>query len=179
MSPIVGSFHTFYWENSDTTVAVVAKGRGGYPTWQSAPASLVLGTLFGGLEPVYEATVLRVTWAWRLWRAIVRMGKEDRRTVQKVVASILDPRYVHATRAVKMTAVKPGMDGPLAWRSLAHDLKTHSRWAENSWRHLDACASADAMLRAEGSTITNPDRALFVELAYQSYGLHAVGSSHA
>ena len=177
MSPIGSWAHIQYWENSDTAVAVVAKGRGGYPTWQAAPAQLVLGSMFGALEPVYEGTKLRCVWFWRLWRAIIGMRPEDRRTVALVVDSILDPRYPHAMRAVKMTAVKPGMDGPLAWRTLAHDLKFHHRWAENSWRHLDACATADAMLRAEGSTVTNPQRALMVELAYQSYGLHAVGSS--
>lgn len=177
MSPLAGWAHTFYWENTSTVAAAVAVKRGGYPTWEAAPLSLVLGSAFGALEPVYEATIVRVSWFWRLWRAIVRMNRQDRRVVEQVVNSILDPRYQHAKRAVKMTAVKPGMDGPLAWRNLAHDLKTHHRWAENSWRHLDACASADAMMRAEGSTITNPDRALMVELAYQHLGLHAVGSS--
>lgn len=179
MSPVAGSFHTFYWENSSTVVAAVVTAKGGYPTWQAAPLSLVLGTGFGALEPVYTATVLRVRWFWRLFRAVLRLNQKDQKTLAKVVATFTDPRYAHAARAVKMTAIKPGMDGPLAWRSLAHDLKNHHRWAENSWRHLDACATADAMLRAEGSTISNPDRALFVELAYQSYGLHAVGSSRA
>lgn len=175
MSPTVGSFHTQYWENTSTVVTTVA--RGGYPTWQAAPMSLVLGMGLGGAEPIYAKAMVSLRWLFRLLRIIVRWSPEKRRALEKAISILDDPLYPHAVRAVKMTAHEPGFTGPAAWKGFAHKIHDRHTWAENQWRHLHACDQFERMIRADDSTITNQHRALMVELAYASYAQHAVGST--
>lgn len=176
--PVQSWGHVQYWENSSTVVTPVSQ-KGGYPTWQAAPLFLVLGFGFGGAQPIVSRWAGLIGWAFRLFRIIVRWDPARRRALGRAVTALDDVRYAHALRAVRMTAIEPGFSGPAAWKGLAHKLHAKHAWAENQWRHLQACDHADTMLRADGSTISNTDRAFMVELAYQSYAQHAVGSSKA
>lgn len=174
--PVVGSFHTHYWEVSSTQAAA-APSVGGYPTWQRAPMSLVLGSMFGGVLPFLERIGTTLVWAWRLGRIICRWSPPKRRALEQAVRLLDSPLYPHALRAVRMTAVLPGFNDPQAWGKVAAKLKASRGLAENTWRHLEASEQFDRMIRAEGSTATNCERACFVELAYQSFALQAVGST--
>lgn len=177
--PVQSWGHVQYWEHSDTVVTPVVVSRGGYPLWQSAPTSLVLGSVFGGFEPYYERLSAAVRWLWRLLRILLRWTPRQRQQLEHVIGVLESPLYAHAARAVRMTAVQPGFNEPQAWKHLSHKLAEYPGWAENTWRHLDACHEFERMVRAESSTVTNSARALIVELAYQDFAAHAVGSTKA
>src|SRR3990167_137955 len=51
MSPTFLSFHTHYWEFSDTNVTPIIPSQGGYPAWQSAPHSVTIGVSLFGMPP--------------------------------------------------------------------------------------------------------------------------------
>jgi hypothetical protein len=160
--------HQTYWVNSSTNVAV-AGSVGGYPLWQSAPLSLVLGVGLGGAEPLYVrfmTWVRQVRWAlgtaWRLRR----LDPERRAVLERTIVQLRSPTYTHARVAVRTTARTLRLNEPAAWAKLSHDLHRKAEWAENTYRHLHACDLTEEMLRADGSTTSNPDRNLTVELAY-------------
>ena len=176
--PVAGSFHTHYWEVSSTQATVV-QGNVGYPTWQMAPLSLVLGSGFGGLLPFIERIGTSLLWAWRLGRIICRWSPPKRQALEQAVRILDSELYPHALRAVKMTAVIPGFNEPQAWRQVGQKLKASQGWAENTWRHLEASDHFNQMIRAEGSTASNADRAFFIEMAYQAFAQRAVGSTKA
>lgn len=177
MSPVQSWGHRQYWEVSSTIVAAAA-APGGYPTWQAAPMSLVLGSIFGGVLPFLERIGRALVWGWRMFRIIVRWPPAKRQALEHAIRLMDSPLYVHAVRAVKMTAVLPGFNEPQAWRQVGQKLKASCGVAENTWRHLEAGDAFDKMIRAEGSTTTNPERSFYIELAYQSFGQQAVGSTH-
>lgn len=176
--PVVGSFHTHFWEVSSTVVNVAAPA-GGYPTWQAAPLSFVVGSVFGGILPFWERLTTRVGWSLRMLRIVLRWPEPKRQALTRAIAVLDSPLYVHASRAVKMTAVLPGFNEPKAWQEVSHKLKASRGWAENTWRALEAQQAYDRMIRAEGSTATNSERVLMIEMAYQSFAQHAVGSTKA
>lgn len=179
MSPVQSWGHVQYWENSSTVVTPVSNAVPGYPAWEAAPMSQVLGFGFGGAVPLLEKWGASLQWFWRLLRIVLTWDRPRRRALEKAIETLNHDLYKHALLAVKMTAHEPGMNGPAAWKSLAHKLNTRSTWAENQWRHLHACSELERMIRADGSTISNSDRAVMVEIAYQSMAQHAVGSTKA
>src|SRR6185295_2310066 len=156
--PVIGSFHTYYWEVSSTVVTTVTQ-TGGYPTWQAAPLSQVLGVGFGGMTPFVERCGTNLRWLCRMLRIVLRWDPARRQALTKAIQALDDPRYPHALRGVKMTAIAPDFSGPAAWKVFGRAIHDRANWAENQWRHLKACDHADQMMRAEGSTISNPDRA--------------------
>jgi len=176
--PVQSWGHVQYWEVSSTVVTPVV-AAGGYPTWQAAPLSQVLGFGLGGMLPWVERMGTRLRWAWRVCRIILGWDEPRRQALTHAIEVLNDARYPHAVLAVKMTAVTPEFSGPAAWKAFGRALHDRPTWAENQWRHLKACDHADQMMRADGSTISNPDRALMVELAYHSFAQHAAGSTKA
>lgn len=173
--PTLGAFHTFYWENTSTVTSVV-QSVGGYPLWQSAPLSLVLGIGFGGAEPLYQrfvAWLQQIRWALGTSLRLRRLDRERRAVLDRVVTQLQGQLYPHARVAVRTTARTLRLHEPTAWAKISHDLHRKYSWAENTYRHLHACDLTEEMLRADGSTTSNPDRSLTVELAY--HGFAAVG----
>lgn len=84
-------------------------------------------------------------------------------------ASLLNhPAYPVAQAAVRKTATTLGFNRPEAWQGLSRQMKASPGYAENIYRHMQACQ----WTKAEApSTLTNPDCNLLVELAYHEFGL--------
>lgn len=164
--PLIGEFHTFYWENSDTTVVVVAKasGIGFYPAWQT---SVTLGSLFGGAAPFVERFMDRLRWWGRSQPRVMRLDPEARLVLMKTLDALEHPAYPLARASVRKTAVTLGFNRPEAWKELSRELKGSAGHAENAFRHLEACRLTRANLL--NSTVTNPECHLIVELAYQGF----------
>lgn len=162
--PVIGEFHTTYWENSDTNVAPVRLTRGGYPVWQSG---VVIGTAFGGLALFWDRASDWWRWCWRLVSRSYRFNPEQRAVVLKTLAALEHPAYEVARGAVRKTARTVGFNRPEAWKDLSRELKASAGGAENAFRHLEACRLVRANLL--NSTVTNPECHLITELAYQGF----------
>lgn len=158
--------HTFYWEHTDTVVAPVAVSHGGYPVWQ---AGVIAPSLFGIFAAWFETRWAQLQWWWRLYQRIKGLRTEQRAVVLRAMDFVEHPSYPLAQQAVRTTAQTLGFNQPQAWVKLSHTLKDHRGWAENSWRHLNACHLLNEASRAQGSTLTNPDLNGLVELAYQGF----------
>lgn len=172
-------FHSHFF-TATSTVVILPRGVQGYPTWQQAPLSLVVGFGLGGAEPLIERFRRgwdRLCWAVRVAWALAGLDPERRRVAQTVLGLLTSPLYPCARTAVRMTATTLQLNEPAAWRAISHDLHKKHMWAENTWRHLHACELADQLIRIEQSTVTNQDRTLLVELAYRGFAQAAVGSS--
>ena len=195
MSPTFLSFHTHYWEFSDTSVTPVAATRGGYPVWQSTPHSVTIGASLFGLPPdvpdilarwwaaIAGLVVFLVVMVWtvkrfpkrdrdRLMAAVqelTTLDSERLAVVERTINVIRTPIYDVASAGVRQTATTLGFNRPQAWVQLSHKLKEHHAWAENSWRHLHACELTDRAARDQGSTLTNRDRHFAVALAYEGF----------
>lgn len=166
--PTVGTFHTFYWEFSDTAITPVAVTHGGYPVWQSA---VIAPSLFGTIGAWIDHQWGRLKWAYRLIRRIEGLGSEQQAVVFRVLDLVEHPQYPTAQAAVRATATTLGFNKPQAWVALSHEIKAHADWAENTWRHLRSCHGLNVTARAQGSTLTNPELNALVELAYQGFAL--------
>jgi len=95
-------------------------------------------------------------------------------TVEKPLSGVLaesqrllnHPAYPHALEAVQKTATTLGFNRPEAWQGLSRHMKSSPGRAENVFRHLEACRLTR---ETAGSTLTNPDCNLLVELAYHEW----------
>ena len=111
------------------------------------------------------------------WMAKIATLDGERRAVLERAAVLLQGQtYGAARHGVRQTAVTLGFNQPQAWTMLGNQLREHSDWAENMWRHLNACALADAQLRGQGSTCTNRDRHFAVALAYEGFAANPKGT---
>lgn len=163
--PVVGEFHTHYWENSSTAVTpVVLSTVKQYPAWQS---SFVVGSIFGGLVPWFERAWNWLRWLGRSHPRIMRLDPEARLVLLTTLTALEHPAMPLARASVRKTAVTLGFNRPEAWRDLSHTLKRSPGDAENTFRHLESCRLVRANLL--NSTVTNPECHLIVELAYQGF----------
>lgn len=164
--PTVGLYHTKYWEFSDTTVAPVHIGRGGYPIWQ---ASVIAPSLLGMIGAWLDTRLAQ----WRWWRAIYRrvtaLDHERRQVLLHTLDALEWPAYTAAQTAVRQTAVTLGFNRPDAWTELSREMKHTAANAENTYRHLLACRKVKTTMQAQGSTLTNPQLHLVTELAYDGF----------
>jgi len=86
----------------------------------------------------------------------------------KTGALLNHPAYPIAQQAVRKTATTLGFNRPEAWQGLSRQMKSSPGYAENIYRHMQACQ----WTKAEApSTLTNPDCNLLVELAYHEFAL--------
>lgn len=76
------------------------------------------------------------------------------------------PAYPFAVEAVKKTATTLGFNRPEAWQGLSRHMKASPGRAENVFRHMEACRITRETC---GSTLTNPECNLLVELAYHDW----------
>lgn len=172
-----GWAHNFYWVDQSTVVAppVVSKG-GGYPMWQAGPIS-VAGSLFGGLQGLWD----RFMWWFQLYIRLKSWHPEqvhaalDRwetssqapdGVVERVHALLNHSAYPSAQAAVRRTATTLGFNRPDAWQGLSRQMKSSPGRAENVYRHLQAC---EWTREGSPSTLTNPECNLLVELAYHDF----------
>lgn len=167
--PTIGSFHSFYWTDTTPSTVVVTPSagiRGGYPAWQ---ASVIAPSLFGVIGAWIEHQTQRLRWALRLVRRVERMTDEQQAVLERVIVSLESPAWPVARVAVRTTATTLGFNRPEAWITLSREMKASPGRAENTYRHLQTCTHLRAMLREQGSTVTNPQMHLVAELAYQGF----------
>ena len=162
--PTVGVFHTQYWAVSDTTAPpVLAASLGGYPRWQ---ASVIASSLLGVIGAWWDVWWARIRWWLGFAPRIHRLDSERRAVLVGVLETLESPHYRAAQRAVRRTATTLGFSRPEAWKDLSRALKDSPGRAENTFRHLEACK---LLRETAGSTLTNPQQHLLVELAYQGF----------
>lgn len=167
--PTVGPFHNLYWNDQPASTVVITppgSGKAGYPGWQSA---VIAPSLFGAIGAVIDLWMERLRWALRLLRRVKGLDREQRLILERVLGSLESPAYPVARLAVRQTATTLGFNRPEAWKPLGTALKASPGRAENTFRHLNACTLLRDTLRAKGSTVTNPEMHLSVELAYQGF----------
>lgn len=173
--------HSQYWDGS--TGGEPEPGEPGppwqYPIWQSG--GVVLPSLGGACQGAWEWTLALASLAWSCRhysaeqlqtteRLLPRLGAtvtvpEHLAIAERVLTVLQSPVYPLAQQAVRQTAIKPTMRDHHYWRAVGQTAKAWN-WSENVYRRLDANETADRTLRAAGSTVTNMDRELAVELAY-------------
>lgn len=166
--PLIGEFHTKYWENSDTstTPIITAPRVRQYPAWHG---SVTIGSLFGGTAPFFERLWDRLKWWWRVQPRVMALNIEDRLVLVKTLDALDHPAYPLARMAVRKTATTLGFNRPEAWTQLSRELKASAGQSENAYRHLEACRLTRANLLS--STLTNPECNLLVELAYHGFAV--------
>lgn len=169
--PVQSWANSHYWSPTSTVVipVVPTSGQPGYPLWQSG---VIVGTGFGALAG----------W-WDLWRARARvilaiarrmwfLSAVEAAVVWRTIDLVSDPAFPVAVRAVKQTAHKLGFNRAEAWGDLKAELKRDPGNAENTFRHLHTVNTL--RLNYVGSTLSNPQAHLLVELAYHGYTLRKV-----
>ena len=173
--PVQSWGHSQYWAGGDgppPTGAPVSVG--GYPGWQTAARTqTVTGSAFGPLQWLWERATGAVWWWWRWldigWRAR-RWGTDRQWILVDVINTIEHPMFPYAIEGVVKTAKTPGFARPEAWARLSHKLKERGTWAENAWRHMNACDVMAERIAREGDgtfPVSNPNMNLMVELAYR------------
>ena len=161
--PSPGLFHSFFFNFSDSNAAPVHIGRGGYPGWQ---ASVIAPSLFGMVGAWIDARWALVKYHWRLAKRVHALSRESQYVVTKVIDTLEDRRYPFAQQGVRKTAKTLGFSRPEAWKELSRAMKADPGRAENTFRHMHAMK---LLRELSGSTCTNPDANLLVELAYQGF----------
>ena len=188
--------HTNYFATSDTRAPTpLAASEGGYPRWQASV--IATGSLFGGLQAWWEHLVWWIgLWGRRadIERALhpptpgvvyqyvdrpviveapprviterVEVDKPLTGALASAQGLMAHPAYPAAVEAVKKTATTIGFNRPEAWQGLSKQMKSSPGRAENTFRHLYAC---QLTRETAGSTLSNPDCNLLVELAYHEF----------
>lgn len=167
--PTVGEFHRNYWGRRDSTGTrpVVTHGSGGgYPAWQ---ASVIAPSLLGILGAKLDYWRELVRWWLALYRRIHRLDAERRAVLLLTLDRLEHPAYRYAQQAVRETATTLGFNRPEAWKPLSHAMKASPGHAENTFRHMRSYTVLKDALKADGSTMTNPQLHLTTELAYQGF----------
>jgi hypothetical protein len=165
--PVQSWGHSQYWTTTDTAVTPVfaSSGQPGYPLWQGGV--VVMPSLFGGVAAWAEIWSQRVRIMWRFAAHMLGMSREQQAVVWRCVEAVDSHPYKVARQAVQKTATTLGFNRPEAWGDLKAELKRDNGNAENTFRHLHTVN----ILRQNlvGSTLTNPEAHLLVELAYQGF----------
>lgn len=83
--PLIGQYHTFYWESSDTTPAPKIVSRGGYPGFQAAVITPSLLGIFGAW---IDTKMAQLKWWWRLHRGVAAIPPSQRQRVCEYVVRV-------------------------------------------------------------------------------------------
>lgn len=191
--------HTNYFATTSTVVpAALGASNGGYPLWQAsgiATGSLFGGfqaywerlvwwvklwwgtpraDIERGLHPPTPGVVYEFVDRPVIVPSPPQIIKEqvivEPQALGQAVAKAQDltkhPAYPFALEAVKKTATTLGFNRPEAWQGLSRHMKSSPGRAENVFRHMNAC---QLTRETAGSTLTNPDCNLLVELAYHEW----------
>jgi len=111
----------------------------------------------------------RIQWRTDIEALPPEKRREYEAVLNQVVLALQHPSFEVAHDAVRQTATTLGFNQPQAWVKLSHTLKDHHGWAENTWRHLNACQLIHEGMTAQGSTLTNSQRHLVAQLAYVGF----------
>lgn len=106
-----------------------------------------------------------VQWA----RRITKLDPAKRAVLTDTLDWLEDARFPLALSAVDRTAHTLGFTRPEAWLPYARMLKGNPGRAENVFRRVQAGEWTREAAKAQGSTLSNADTALLVELAYHVY----------
>lgn len=170
--PVLSWAHEQYWGEAGSTFVPPPPGpsRGGYAGWQAGVVSM---GPFGYLSALWTAWK---TWARQRWALIQRIDAlpAGRRLVLLDTLQTLEsPAYDHARRAVRQTAMTLGFNDPKMWVEYSRTIKGDTRRAENLYRHYRCVdllqrswAATDPSTR---TTLSNPQKDLLAQLAYQEY----------
>lgn len=161
--PTIGTFHTFYWEFSDTNVTPASVGTVGYPLWQ---ANVIIPSLFGIIGAWIDTWLARLKWWKGFAPRVHRLTPGQRQVLVTTLGLLESPLYPHAKHAVSETAKTLGFNRPEGWREYARMLKDDHGRAENVFRHVRAMQLTE---RYANSTLQNPPLNLITELAYHEY----------
>lgn len=126
-----------------------------------------MGSLFGGIAGVAAIWWARLRTLWRLTRRLEPMTAQQRAVVWRVVDVVESPAFPVAVQAVQRTATTLGFNRNDAWSHLKSALKVDPGHAENTFRHLQTVQTL--RLNYTGSSLSNPEAHLLVELAYHGY----------
>lgn len=163
--------HEQYWVSQSTVVippSTVVGGVGSYSAWQR---TVIMPSLFGAFQEWWERWAARLRW-WRdVTLRIERLGPDRRALLTRTIEVLDSPGYPLAQQAVRQTATTLGFNRPEAQKPLWHMMKSSPGQAENVFRHLNVVELVDAGIRAQGSTLSNPQKHFLAELAYQDFAL--------
>jgi hypothetical protein len=162
--PTVGFFTRTYWEFSDTVVPPPpSTAAGGYPAWQ---AGVITPSLLGMIGAWIDTHWDLAKWHWRLAKRIHGLSKESRAVLVRTLDTLESPLYPKAQAAVRKTATTLGFQqDPVRAKVIAY-MKSETGRVENIYRHLHARKGFE---ETAGSTLSNPTKNLFTELAYQGF----------
>lgn len=167
--PVQSWAHSAYWADTSTAITPVVptSGQPGYPLWQGGV--VVLPSLFGGVAAWAGIWRDRLRILWRLTSTMMGFSPEQQAIVWRCLEAVGSPQFPIARQAVKKTATTLGLNRPEAWNYLKAELKRDAGNAENTFRHLHTVN----LLRSNlvGSTLSNPQAHLLVELAYQGFSM--------
>jgi hypothetical protein len=122
------------------------------------------------IDRIIEKPVDRVVLS-ALETRIRALSAEQQHVLVQTVEVLESPAYLAAQEAVRKTAQTLGFANPSAWQGLSRAMKSSPGRAENTFRHLNAWTLTNEALRAQGSTMTNPQLHFVTELAYQGFAL--------
>lgn len=164
--PTILTFHTQYWEFSDSNAAPLpVPSKGGYPMWQAA---VITPSLFGIVGAWIDARMALLRWHWSLARRVHRLSGESRAVLMRTVGTLESPAYAKAQAAVRTTATTIGFTTDAVGKSLKGYLTSSPGRAENTMRHLHAMRR---LQETAGSTLTNHEQNWLTELAYVGFTL--------
>jgi hypothetical protein len=166
--PVQGWGHSQYWTTTDTSVIPVlpTSGAPGYPLWQGG---VIVSSFFGALAGLGAMWLDRLRIMWRLSKRVLGMSPEQRAVVMLCVETVDGQPYQVARLAVRRTSTTLGFNRPESWADLKAELKRDAGNCENTFRHLHTVNTLRQNLL--GSTLSNPQAHLVVELAYQGFAL--------
>lgn len=169
--PVQSWGHAAYWTTTSTEVTPVvpSSGHPGYPLWQSG---VIVGSGFGALAGYWDLWRERVKVIWAIAKRMWFLSPVECAVVWRTLDLVSSPAFPIAVRAVKQTATKIGFNRSEAWGDLKGELKRDPGNAENTYRHLHTVNTL--RLNYVGSTLSNPQAHLLVELAYHGYALRKV-----
>jgi hypothetical protein len=132
--------------------------RGRAPSWSARSSA--------GSRCIGKRVCDWIGWAWTLIRRSYRFDPERRAIVKQTLAALEHDAFPTAQRSVRKTAVTLGFNRAESWKDLSREIKSDPGRAENTFRHLEAMRLT--RVNNIGSTMTNADQNLIVELAYRA-----------
>ena len=186
--PVLSLAHSKFWRPRNNVVVVGPPDQAPayYPAWQ---ASVITGSILGGLQLFWERFAYACRWwltAWRwskeprrveallgvadeAWQALT---PDQRRAMTQALRVVRSPDFHKAQMAVFATSRAEKFNEHQAWSEVSDALAKGGRGvAENMWRHMHALQAITALT----PDLPNPDRNLLIELAYHEFAASGRG----
>jgi hypothetical protein len=104
-------------------------------------------------------------------RRVRRLSSEEHAVLLHTMDLLESPQFALAQQAVRTTATTPKFNRPESWGQYSKAIKTDPGRAENVFRHIRAHELTRQAARELGSTLSNPQAHLLVELAYHEFAI--------